>query len=147
MATIRSFEEIEAWKAARTLTRKIRAICKQENVKRDYAFVDQITRSVRSIGANIAEGFEASSVAEFVSFLSIAKRSTGETRAHMYDALDEGYVSREEFGVIAADTVSISKMLSSFMAYLRSSEVDSSKRRIRQYRNSVSDQTTKPVNQ
>ncbi len=129
------------------LTRKIRAICKREHVKKDYPFVDQVTRSVRSIGANIAEGFEASSVAEFVAFLGISKRSNGETRAHMYDALDEGYVSQQEFDDIAADTVRISKMLASFMAYLRSSDVDASKKRIKQQKDSTTDQTTKPVNQ
>lgn len=139
MATFHSFEEIEAWKEARALTKHIRSICKKESVERDYSFVDQITRSVRSIGANIAEGFESSSVAEFVSFLSYAKRSAGETRAHLYDALDEGYITKEEFTEFTDETIRISKMLASLMAYLRSSDVNGTKRRIKQ--------TTQLVNQ
>jgi len=112
------------------LTRKIRAICRRPQAKKDYAFVDQITRSVRSIAANIAEGFESSSVLEFVSYLGIAKRSAGETRAHLYDALDEHYISAEEFHDIAEHTILISKMLSGLMAYLRSSGVNQRKKRI-----------------
>lgn len=138
MATFQSFEEIEAWKEARALTKIIRSICKRENVRKDFSFIDQITRSVRSIGANIAEGFEASSIPEFVAFLGIAKRSAGETRAHAYDALDEGYVNAEEFSDICSRSVRIGKMLASLMSYLRSAQVDQEKRRIK---------TSKPVNQ
>ncbi|MDD5041788.1 MAG: four helix bundle protein [Candidatus Peribacteraceae bacterium] len=133
MTTFHSFEEIEAWKEARALTKKIRAICRRDHVRKDFAFIDQITRSVRSIGANIAEGFEASNVLEFAAFLGIAKRSAGETRAHMYDALDEDYVTAEEFRDIADHAICISKMLANLEAYLRSPGVAQEKKRTKKY--------------
>ncbi len=120
MATFNSFEEIEAWKEGRSLVLKIREICKRETVKRDFSFVDQITRSVRSVPANIAEGFESNSPADFVKFLGYAKRSAGEVRSHLYDGLDEGYLSSEEFDDLAEQTKRICRMIAKLIHYLQS---------------------------
>ena len=120
MTTFQSFEDIESWQEARVLTRKIREICKRKNACRDFAFVDQITRSVRSVSANIAEGFEAMSSMQFIEFLGIAKRSCGETRSHLYDALDEQYVSQQEFSDLAERTRRICKMIAGLIHYLQS---------------------------
>ena len=120
MATYRSFEELEIWQEARVLTKRVREICKRPEVKRDFAFVDQITRSVRSIGANIAEGFESMSQPQFIEFLGYSKRSCGETRAHLYDAFDEGYVSKEEFDELSELSKKICRMIAGFIHYLQS---------------------------
>ena len=119
MTTFNTFEDIDAWQEARVLIRQIRSICKRPNVRRDYTFVDQITRSARSIAANIAEGSETTSNAEFARFLDYAKRSAGEVRAHLYDALDEKYISQNEFNDLAALTKKIGKMIGALMQYLR----------------------------
>ncbi len=76
-------------------------------------------------------------------FLGIAKRSAGETRSHLYDALDETYITKEEFTDLAKETIRITKMISSLMSYLRSSAVDQSKKRIKD----SSSVTHKPLNQ
>jgi four helix bundle protein len=127
MATFTSFEEIEAWKEARLLVKKIRAVCKRECVKRDYGFIDQISRSVRSIAANIAEGFESMTVTEFIAFLSYSKRSAGETRSHLYDALDEQYITDAEFRDMSEHTRKIAKMIAGLIHYLQS--IDAKKKR------------------
>ena len=41
---------------------------------------------------------------EFISFLGFSKRSAAEVRSHLYDALDEKYISEEEFKKIADQT-------------------------------------------
>jgi four helix bundle protein len=120
MATFQSFEEIEAWRRGRALTQEIRKVCKRENVKRDFAWIDQITRASRSITANIAEGFESLTPPEFITFLGYAKRSCGEVRSHLYDALDEEYISKEEFLILANETKEICKMIAGLMHYLQS---------------------------
>jgi four helix bundle protein len=91
----KSFEEIEAWKEARILMQRIRKICKLPKVKHEFHWIDQITRAALSIMANIAEGNDANTNAEFVSFLGYAKRSSTEVRSHLYYALDEGYISQD----------------------------------------------------
>ena len=120
MGTFQSFEEIEAWKESRILIREIRLICKRETVLKDWSFVDQITRAARSIAANIAEGNDSLTTSEFISFLGFSKRSTAEVRAHLYDALDEKYISNHEFDILSNQTKKICAMLAKLIHYLQS---------------------------
>ena len=83
MAKISRFEDIEAWKKARELTKKIYEITTQGNLARDYALKDQLRRAAISIMANIAEGFEREGNKEFKQFLSMAKGSVGEVKAQI----------------------------------------------------------------
>lgn len=113
------FEDMEVWKESRRLVRFIRNICKREHVKRDFAFIDQITRAVRSISHNIAEGSDAMTIPEFINFLGYAKRSSVETRSHLYDALEEEYISETEFYEIVTLTKKISGMLAKLIHHLQ----------------------------
>jgi four helix bundle protein len=119
MAQFRSFEDMDVWKDSRVLIREIRRICKRNTTKKDFPFVDQITRSARSIAANIAEGSEALTNPEFITYLGYAKKSAGETRSHLYDALDDGYITQEEFVSLAEGTRKISGMLAKLIHYLQ----------------------------
>lgn len=118
MTTFKTFEDIEVWKESRVIVRMIREICKRSSVKRDYNFIDQITRSARSISANIAEGNDCMFPDAFAQFLGYSKRSAAEVRSHLYDALDENYISKEEFDDLVQRLLKISKMLSKLMSYL-----------------------------
>jgi len=46
---------------------------------------------------NIAEGFDSESTVEFIRFLRYAKRSCTEIQSELYVALDENYISPNEF--------------------------------------------------
>lgn len=120
MTTFQNFEEIEVWQEGRKLIANVRHICKRPNVLRDYSFIDQITRSARSVCANIAEGNDSLTVPEFISFLGFSKRSAAEVRSHLYDALDEKYISEEEFKKIADQTKKICAMIAKLIHYLQS---------------------------
>lgn len=124
MGQFRSFEEMKAWQESRVLVRSIRAICKRDRVIRDFAFIDQITRATRSISANLAEGCDSQTNAEFIQFLGYAKRSATEVRAHLYDALDEGYITSDEFKELADQTKKISSMIAKLIHHLQSMHAD-----------------------
>jgi four helix bundle protein len=94
---VQRFEDLEAWQIARELANQIYKITKQECVRRDFAFVDQIRRAAISIMNNIAEGFERGSNKDFVRFLFIARGSAGEVRSLLYLGLDQGYLTNSEF--------------------------------------------------
>jgi four helix bundle protein len=121
MATIKNFEDIEAWQKVRELSRAVYACSGKGAFARDYALRDQIRRSVISIISNIAEGFERGGSAEFSQFLAIAKGSAGEVEAQLYIALDQGYITEEEFNSIRAMASSTKKLVSGFMNYLKQS--------------------------
>jgi four helix bundle protein len=73
MAKIEKFQDVEAWKMARKVTKKIYDISKKDKFSRDFALCNQIRRASISILSNIAEGFERNGDKEFLQFLSIAK--------------------------------------------------------------------------
>jgi four helix bundle protein len=75
---IKRFEDIEAWKTARELTRKLYADTGEGAFGKDYGLRDQIRRASVSIMGNIAEGFSRHSNKEFIQFLFISKGSAAE---------------------------------------------------------------------
>ena len=95
--TIERFEDFIAWQKARKLTAAIYKVTNEGDFVRDFGLKDQIRRAAVSSMSNIAEGFERGRSAEFHQFLSVAKASCAEVRAHLYVALDAGYLSRSVF--------------------------------------------------
>jgi four helix bundle protein len=112
MATIRRFEDIEAWKRARDLTKEAYTITKAGEFARDLGLRDQIRRASVSIMANIAEGFGRNSDKEFAHFFNIAIASAVEVQSHLYVALDQNYVEDPTFQklyALAAESIRLSK--------------------------------------
>ncbi len=97
MPVIQRFEDLVAWQKARALTREIYLATRQSEFARDFGLSNQIQRATVSILADIAEGFERGSRADFHQFLSVAKASCAEVRSHLYVAADIGYLSGPEF--------------------------------------------------
>ena len=127
MATIERFEDIEAWKKARELTREIYAVSRQAAFAKDFGLKDQIRRAAVSIMSNIAEGFERGGDKEFAQFIVLAKGSSAEVRSQLYVALDEGYIDQDTFERLSRATLEINWMLMGLMKYLRNSEYKGSK--------------------
>ena len=119
MATVEHFEELEVWQLARTLVGKIYRLARQGEFAKDFGFRNQICRAAVSIVSNIAEGFERRSGNQFQQFLDIANGSAGEVRAQLYIALDLDYIAQDQFQDLLNDTISIGKMLTSLIRYLR----------------------------
>ncbi len=122
MAKIERFEDIEGWKRARVLTRRIYSTTNSGEFARDFGLRDQIRRASVSVMSNIAEGFErGGGDKEFARYLSIAKGSAGEVRSQLYVALDVGYLTQTEFDEFTQLATEISRLLSAFMQYLNPS--------------------------
>lgn len=119
----RSFEELPVWQKARELVRYIYDLTKKEPFCRDFSLVDQIRRDSTSIMYNISEGFERGSNTEFIQFLYIAKGSAGEARAQFYIALDQKYITMEEFKKGVAMCKDVSGQLSGLIKYLKGSRL------------------------
>jgi four helix bundle protein len=121
MATFKRFEEIECWKRARELTRRIYKISSKPGFARDFGLKDQIRRASVSIMSNIAEGYDRSGTGEFVQFLATAKGSAAEVRCQLYVAADQGYVQESEFIELNALAAETGSMVGGLMKYLRGS--------------------------
>ena len=122
MSAIEKFEDMEVWQQARSITKTIYVHTRQEPFSKNYGLREQIHRAAVSIMSNIAEGFERGSNREFIQFLFIAKGSAGEVRTQLYVALDLGYIEKDEFEKLNTELLSLSKQLSGFIKYLKSSK-------------------------
>ena len=118
MTAITRFEEIQAWQTARQLTNSVYVLSNLAGFNRDFGLRDQIRRAAISAMSNIAEGFESRTDVQFINFLGMARASAGEARAQLYIALDQNYVSEEQFreAVVLAETCS--RQIAKFIQYL-----------------------------
>ena len=123
MPNTERFEDIESWKRAREITKKIYELSSEGSFAKDFGLKDQIRRSAVSIMSNIAEGFERDGNKEFANFLSIAKGSCGEAISQSYVALDNGFISEVDFQWLQDNLTQTGRMIGGFMNYLRESEL------------------------
>jgi len=125
--TIKCFEDIEVWQKARKLCITVYKLADRNELRKDFAFQNQIKRASLSIMNNIAEGFERGSNKEFIHFLYIAKGSAGEVRSMIHLSKDLNFCTKEEATELEIQTTRISKMLSGFIAYLKNSKIKGDK--------------------
>lgn len=115
----KTFEEIDAWQEARKLSTQVNTYCKKAVDCHDYAWVDQISRATMSTMANIAEGNDAKTNAEFIVFLGYAKRSNAEVQSHLYCGLDRGYFQEDDFKKSYDLSKKIGAQIARLMTYLQ----------------------------
>jgi len=116
---IHRFEDIEAWQEARKLAKLIYELTTNQKFVKDFGLKEQVRRAVISTMANIAEGFNRSSRREFLQFLAYSLSSVSEVKSHLYIALDQKYLSDEQFQMVFGQAEKVSKMTTGFMKYLR----------------------------
>jgi len=121
MATIIRFEDLDAWRLARELTQEVYRVTGNGEFSRDFGLTNQIRKASVSVMSNIAEGFERDGNKEFRNFLSIGKGSAGEVRSQLYVALDQGYLTREDFDLIYRKANDSGKVIAGLSNYLKQS--------------------------
>ncbi len=127
MAAFNRFEDIIAWQKARILCKLINGYTQKEKFSKDFKLISQIKSSSGSAMDNIAEGFERGGNKEFSQFLSISKGSAGETRSQLYRALDNEYISENEFQEAYNLADEVGKLTGALMNHLKSSELKGNK--------------------
>lgn len=110
---VQRFEDLYVFQRARELVKTIYLISKPWP---DRSLQDQIRRVAVSVVSNIAEGFERGSKEEFIYFLYIARGSCGEVRAQLYVALDQVFISQDQFAKSFDQADHTSRLLAKFIA-------------------------------
>jgi four helix bundle protein len=117
---ITRFEDLECWQEARKLVDMVyEAIRKSKEFQKDYRLKDQSIGASVSVMGNIPEGFVRRSNKEFIQFLFISLSSAAELQSHMYVALDQDYISDDQFHDIYQQADKAAKMISGLITYLR----------------------------
>ena len=112
------FEDLICWQKARELTNTVYDLTRLPSFVKDFELVRQVRGAAISVMSNIAEGFERWSRREHVRFLDIAKGSAGEVRSQLYVALDQRYITPEQFESAKAEAMETSKTIAGLIGYL-----------------------------
>lgn len=116
--SIKTFQDLECWKAARRLRIFVSEIIKIMPKHEQYDLIDNIRRASRSCTRNIAEGYGRFHFQENIQFCRISRGSITEVWDDMITCRDEKYISEEKFieGVVLIEH-SI-KVLNGYIFYL-----------------------------
>lgn len=88
---VKKFEDLYIWQQARELIKAV------------------------SVISNIAEGFERGTKDEFLYFLYVARGSCGEVRSQLYVAVDQKYVSQDDFVKLQDKADYVSRLIAKFI--------------------------------
>jgi four helix bundle protein len=114
---IRHFSDLIVWQKAFDLGLAVFAASKTWPKEEKYALIDQVRRSSRSVGANIAEAWgKRRYEAHFISKLSDADSELHETEHWLRYALAHGYIRPEELKAMTSLLDEVGRMLGSMMA-------------------------------
>ena len=92
---VECFEDLIIWQKAVEFATEIYRLTETASMRTDFGLKDQLRRAAVSISANIAEGLESRSRAEYLNFLNIAKGSSGEVRSLLEIAAKVGYLRQD----------------------------------------------------
>src|SRR3954463_6228406 len=113
MAGAKSFRELKVYVAAREAARLVFSASKTFPREERYALIDQIRRSSRAVKAMIAEAWARRRYkAAFINKIDEALGEANETQSWLDDALDDEYLSREDFGELDGCYQAVGGMLS-----------------------------------
>lgn len=116
MEYVKSFRELDVYKLARQLSKEIFEISKNFPKEEMYSLTDQLRRSSRSIGGQIAEAWGKRRYEKhFVSKLTDADGEQLETQHWIETALDCSYLSNEVAHSLLEHYASVGRMLNSMI--------------------------------
>jgi four helix bundle protein len=117
MEYVKSFRDLEVYKISRQLSREIFEITKKFPREEMYSLTDQIRRSSRSVGAQIAEAWAKRKYEKhFVSKLTDADGEQLETQHWIETTLDCSYISKDFAETLINQYASVGKMLNSMIS-------------------------------
>jgi four helix bundle protein len=94
MAKYQHFEQLPVWQEAARLYNAVLDLLEEPGVPLTPGFRNQLDRASLSVSNNVAEGFERSTTNELLSFIAIARGSSGEVRSMMAVVKDRPKLKR-----------------------------------------------------
>ncbi|WCT10181.1 four helix bundle protein [Mucilaginibacter jinjuensis] len=114
-----SFTDLDVWKKAREIRIYISELVKSFPKEEIFRLSDQIIRSFRSIGNNLAEGHGRYNYQDNIRFCVMARGSLSETLDHMLIALDENIIAIEVLESFQIEHDNCLKLINGYIQYLK----------------------------
>ena len=124
---LKSFEELECWRACRTVRNEVRVILKKMPNEEKYALTDNMRRASRSITENIAEGFGRYGYQENIQFCRISRGSLYELIDQYITLNDEDYITEEEYQKGRSLINAAINLLNGYINYLKKAKRNNNK--------------------
>ena len=115
----KSFTDIDVWKISRIYKKEIYKLVKVFPSTEKYRLEDQLIRSSRSIGSNIAEGYGRFTYKDQLHFCIQARGSLFETINHLVDAYDCRYINEETLILFRQKAADVERKLNGYIAWLK----------------------------
>lgn len=112
-----SFEDLDAYKEARTLVRHTYQLVDKFPVRERFILSSQLLRAIISVASNIAESSGRISNKEKAHFFNIAYGSLMEAYCQFQIALDNNYITKENWDIIRPKFFSLSGKIASLAKY------------------------------
>lgn len=119
---ITTFEDLDVWKFSVQIRKDISRLVKSFPSEEKFRLADQMIRASRSLTANIAEGFGRYHFQESIQFCRQARGSLYELIDHLHVAVEESYLSKDQFEKLREDVVRATKILNGYVRYLANSK-------------------------
>jgi four helix bundle protein len=117
-----NFHELKVWIRAMDFVTEIYSLSQTFPKEEMYGLTSQIRRAATSVALNIAEGSGASSNAEFIRFLEMARRSVYEVITVLEIAQRLKYCQEERVKPLSQEASEIAAMLSGLIRRLGQGE-------------------------
>ena len=112
MAFASNFRELDVYQRARELSQAIFELTKQFPREETYSLTDQVRRSSRSVGAQIAEAWGKRRYEKhFISKLTDADAEQLETQHWIETAMDCSYITEDQGSGLIVNYVALGKMI------------------------------------
>ncbi len=116
MSYVNSYKELEVYLLAKQLSYEIFELTKSFPKEERYSLIDQIRRSSRSVGAQIAEAWAKRRYEKhFISKLTDADGEQQETQHWIETSLDCKYINKEKHKYYISKYSEVGKMLQSMI--------------------------------
>jgi four helix bundle protein len=122
--TEQSFETLKVWQRSHQLMSDIHhkllpVLPKEEK----FGLADQLRRSSKSVGANIAEGAGRFYFMDNVRFCYMARGSLDETLNHLLVSKDLGFCGNELYDDLRAQIEEIRRLLNGYITWLKTKKI------------------------
>lgn len=114
------FQNWQVYKDARELRKEINKIATTFSANEKYLLTDQVRRAVLSIVLQIVEGSNRKTEKDKTVFINRALTSLNEVLACCDCALDDGYISQEQYKILYEKIENIAKQLRGLEKHLNS---------------------------
>ncbi|MBI5289725.1 MAG: four helix bundle protein [Chloroflexi bacterium] len=114
MTKINSHKDLVVWQKAMDLSIEVYRLTSEFPATETYRMTSQVTRSVVSVPANIAEGRARSTRKDFAHFLAIAQGSLAETETYLLLAIRLKYITPSQATPALGLIDEVGRMLTTF---------------------------------